>query len=87
MSRAKYGLYLGCMIQIEQYAYEMSTTSVLDKLKVSWEYLPVQTCCGHPIRNINSFAWLSLAGRILAKGAELGVDLCVCALYRVFPVS
>jgi len=77
MSGAKYGLYLGCMIQIEQYAYEMSTTSVLDKLSVSWEYLPVQTCCGYPIRNINSFAWLSMAGRILAKGTELGVDLCV----------
>ncbi len=77
MSRAKYGLYLGCMIQVEQYAYEMSTTSVLDKLSVSWEYLPIQTCCGHPIRNVNSFAWLSMAGRILAKGAELGIDLCV----------
>lgn len=77
MSEIKYGLYLGCMIQIEQYAYEMSTVKVLDKLGVSWEYLPVQTCCGHPIRNINSFAWLSMAGRVLAKGAEIGVDLCV----------
>ncbi|MFX0114628.1 MAG: heterodisulfide reductase-related iron-sulfur binding cluster [Candidatus Hodarchaeota archaeon] len=77
MPETKYGLYLGCVVQIEQYAYEMSTISVLNKLGITWEYLPIQTCCGHPIRNINSFAWLSMAGRILAKGAELGVDLCV----------
>jgi len=55
----------------------MSTIKVLNKLGVSWDYFPVQTCCGHPIKNVNSFAWLSMAGRILAKGAELGVDLCV----------
>ncbi len=77
MSGTEYGLYLGCVIQIEQYAYEMSTTKVLDKLGVSWEYLPTQTCCGHPIRNINSFAWLTMACRILATGADLGVDICV----------
>ncbi|MFQ6123928.1 MAG: CoB--CoM heterodisulfide reductase iron-sulfur subunit B family protein [Candidatus Heimdallarchaeota archaeon] len=77
MPETKYGLYLGCVIQIEQYAYELSTTRILDELGISWEYFPVQTCCGHPIRNINSFAWLTLAGRILAKGAELGIELCV----------
>ncbi len=71
----KMGLYLGCLIPTEQYAYEMSLREVFPRLGVELVDIQGPTCCGAPLRNINMSITMYLSARNLALAEKQGVDL------------
>jgi len=68
----KLPVYWGCMIQTNEYAYEMSTRQVLHKLGVDLVDLEGVSCCGAPMRHINGVAGVYLALRNLATADSEG---------------
>ncbi len=79
-SNLKYALYLGCMIANEEYAYEMSTREIMRELGVELVDLEGESCCGSPIRSLNTKLWLYLAARNLSLAERTGLDLlCLCS--------
>ncbi len=76
----RYALYLGCMIANEEYAYEMSTREIMRELGVELVDLEGESCCGSPIRSLNTRLWLYLAARNLSLAERTGLDvLCLCS--------
>lgn len=74
----KAAVYWGCVIPTTQYAYEMSVREVLPKLGVELVDLNEVSCCGVPLRSVNTFASLYLAARNLAIVEKTGLtDLLV----------
>ena len=72
-------VYWGCVIPHTQYAYEMSVREVLPRLGVELVDLDNVSCCGLPLRNINTYASLYLATRNLAIVEKTGLkDMLVC---------
>jgi len=71
----KLALYLGCTIQTEQYAYEMSAREVLPKLGLELVDLEDANCCGYPIKSINTFSWIYLSARNLALAEKQGLNI------------
>lgn len=88
----KLGLYLGCLIPTEQYAYEISIRKVLPRLDVDLIDLDDPSCCGAPLRNINMSLTMYLSARNLALAEKEDVDIlapcpyCHKALTRVADV-
>jgi heterodisulfide reductase subunit B len=71
-------VYWGCVIPHTQYAYEMSVREVLPRLGVELVDLDNVSCCGTPLRSINTYASYYLAARNLAIAEETGLkDLLV----------
>ncbi len=74
----KVTVYWGCKIPTVQYAYEMSVRKVLPFFGVELVDLKAASCCGGPVRSINSSAAMYLSARNLALSAQFGlVDLLV----------
>ncbi len=59
-------VYWGCKIPTQQYAYEMSVRQVLPRLNIELVDLKGTSCCGGPIRSVNSSASTYLSARNLA---------------------
>ena len=68
-------LFLGCTVQTEQYAYELSVRSVLPKLGVELIDMPESNCCGYPVKSISPMAWAYMAGRLMAIAEREGLPL------------
>ena len=62
----KIAVYWGCKIPTSQYAYEMSVRQVFPYFDVELFDLSGASCCGGPVRNINSTAALYLGLRNMA---------------------
>lgn len=75
MKPLRLALYLGCTIQSEQYAYEMSVRETLPRLGVELVEMEGASCCGHPIKNVSIPMWLYLSTRNLAIASQLGLDI------------
>lgn len=74
----KLAVYWGCKIPTVQYAYEMSVRQVLPNFGFELVDLKSASCCGGPVRSINSSAAMYLSARNLALSAQLGLtDLLV----------
>lgn len=71
----KLALYLGCTIQTEQYAYEMSAREVFPKLGVELVDLEDANCCGYPIKSVNTTSWIYLSARNLALAEKKGLNV------------
>jgi len=73
----KFVFYPGCVMQTEQYAYEMSLRQILPKLDV--ELVDVQgfSCCGEPLKSVNQMLSVSLAARNIALAEKEGLDMFV----------
>lgn len=76
----KVAVYFGCVVPTIQYGYEMSVREVLPKIGVDLYDLENVSCCGTPVRSVNSFASLYLSARNLAIAEKTGLDnlLVVC---------
>lgn len=73
------GLYPGCIILTEQYAYEIAARNVLPYLNVKLVDLNDISCCGEPLMSMNKLTWLYLAARNMAIAEKMGVDImCLC---------
>jgi heterodisulfide reductase subunit B len=75
MPSLRLSLYLGCTVATDEYAYELSTLSVLPKLGVELSYLEGASCCGSPLQSVNMRASTYLALRNLALADAAGLDL------------
>jgi len=69
------GLFLGCIIPTEQYAYELSLRKVLPKLGIELKELEGASCCGAPLRSINLNLSMYLSLRNLAICEMAGMDM------------
>jgi len=74
-----FGLYPGCIILTEQYAYEIAARNVLPLLDVKLVDLNDISCCGEPLMSMNKLTWLYLAARNIAIAEKSNVDImCLC---------
>ena len=71
----KYALYPGCVMQTEQYAYEMSIREVLPLLDIELVDIKGFSCCGEPIKSVNQMMTLALSARNLALAEKEGLDV------------
>ncbi|PNX49691.1 MAG: hypothetical protein BV457_00665 [Thermoplasmata archaeon M9B1D] len=72
----KYALFLGCTIPIRGQNYEMATRTVAKTLGIHFDNLEDFSCCGFPIRSINSEISLLIAARNLAVAADRDEKIC-----------
>jgi heterodisulfide reductase subunit B len=63
-------LYLGCTIPTQEYAYELSAREVLPRLDVNLIDLQDASCCGQPLKGIDTLGWLYLASRTIALAEQ-----------------
>jgi heterodisulfide reductase subunit B len=71
----KVGLFLGCVIPTEQYAYELSLRKVMPELAIDLIDLDGFSCCGAPLRSINLNLSMYLSLRNLAICEMAGLDM------------
>ena len=77
----QYALFLGCNIPVRVKQYEVSARMVLKKLGVEVVDNRQFNCCGYPMRNTDSKAFLLSAVRNLALAEKMQLDmlvLCQC---------
>ena len=77
----QYGLYLGCLMPTEQYAYELSLREALPPLGIKLIDLPGSSCCGEPMKSINQLMTLYLSARNIALAEKQSLDIFApCAM-------
>lgn len=69
------GLYPGCVMSTEQYAYELSIKNVIPDFNIKLVDLDNTSCCGAPIRSINLLMQMYLSARNIAICEEKGLDM------------
>ena len=74
----KVAVYWGCKIPTTQYAYEMSLRQVFPHFDIELVDLKGASCCGGPVRSINTSAAMYLSARNLAIADQTSLgDLLV----------
>lgn len=74
----KVAVFWGCKILTAQYAYEMSVRQVFPHFDIELMDLKGASCCGGPVRSINTSAAMYLSARNLALSSQTGLsDLLV----------
>lgn len=74
----KVAVYWGCKIPTAQYAYEMSLRQVFPHFGIELVDFKGASCCGGPVRSINTSAAMYLSARNLAIAGQTGLgDLLV----------
>ena len=71
----KFAFYPGCIVQTEQYGYEISARKVFTKLGIQLIDIEGFSCCGYPLKNVSVPAWLYLSVRNLALAEKKKLDL------------
>jgi heterodisulfide reductase subunit B len=72
----RYAFFPGCLVQTEQYGYELSVREVLPRLGVELVELQGKSCCGYPSFSVTSpLIWTYLSARNLSLGERLGADI------------
>ena len=78
---SKFALYPGCLMQTEQYAYEMSLRATLPLLNIELIDIDDFSCCGEPLKSVNQMITLYLSARNLAIAEKAGLDIFApCAM-------
>jgi heterodisulfide reductase subunit B len=77
----RFGLFLGCIIPTEQYAYELSLRKIMPQLGVELVDLEGFSCCGAPLRsiNLNLSRYLSIRNLAICSKEKIPV-LAPCPL-------
>lgn len=73
----KFVFYPGCVMQTEQYAYEISLREILPKFDVELVGAQGFSCCGEPLKSVNQMLSLSLAARNIALAEKQNLDMFV----------
>lgn len=71
----KFAFYPGCIVQSEQYAYEISARQVFQKMGIQLLDVEGFSCCGYPLKNVSVPAWFYLTARNLALAEKLSMDI------------
>jgi len=75
MSKARYLLFLGCVIPYRLSSYEISARKVLERLGVELVEMPEFNCCGFPMDPINHELMIMLASRNLCLAERSGLNI------------
>jgi len=67
--------YPGCVMQTEQYAYELSIREVLPQLDIELVDIQGFSCCGTPLKSVNQMLTLALSARNIALAEKQGYDI------------
>jgi len=67
--------YPGCTVPVRNLNYELASRRVAEKLGLELVDEPRFQCCGFPMKSLSIEDALTLAGRNLALGGGLGLDL------------
>lgn len=73
--RMKFAFYPGCMVESEQYAYEMSAREVFQRMNIQLVDVDGFSCCGYPLKSFSLPAWSYLSARNLALAEKIGLDI------------
>lgn len=73
----KIAFYPGCLIQTEQYAYELSIRNTFPLLDIELVDMSGFSCCGETVKSVNQMITLYLSARNLAISEKDGLDLFV----------
>jgi heterodisulfide reductase subunit B len=82
----EYALYLGCNIPARLQQYESSARAILRRTGVGLKDIREFVCCGYPLRNIDSQAFIFSSAENLALAEKAGLDimaLCKCCYGRL----
>ncbi len=71
----KYGLYPGCIMPTEQYAYELSLREIMPVIDVELIDLEGFSCCGEPLKSMNKLMTIYLSARNIAIASKNNLDL------------
>ncbi len=71
----KYALFLGCTVPARARNYELSARAVAKKLGIQLVDIEDFSCCGFPIKSLNTEATLLMAARNLCLAQEQGLDI------------
>ncbi len=71
----KYAFYLGCATPVKALKYEISARNLAKAFGIELVDFPEFGCCGFPVKSMDSFAALLMAGRNLALAEERGMDI------------
>ena len=71
----RYAFYLGCATPVKALKYEISTRNLAKILGIELVDIPEFSCCGFPVKSMDSFAALLMAARNLAIAEEKGMDI------------
>lgn len=76
----KMAVYWGCKIPTQQYAYELSVRHVLPQFDIELVDLEGTSCCGGPVRSVNTAAatYLAVRNRAIAERTGLSDLLVPC---------
>ncbi|UCH57617.1 MAG: CoB--CoM heterodisulfide reductase iron-sulfur subunit B family protein [Candidatus Bathyarchaeota archaeon] len=76
----RYAFFPGCLVQTEQYGYELSVREVMSRLGAELVDLEGASCCGYPSYSITSpLMWTYLTARNTALAERQGLDiLTIC---------
>ncbi len=71
----RYAFYPGCATPVKALKYEISTRNLAKILGIELVDIPEFSCCGFPVKSMDSFAALLMAARNLAIAEEKGMDI------------
>ena len=71
----RYAFYLGCATPVKALKYEISTRNLAKILGIELVDIPEFSCCGFPVKSMDSFAALLMAARNLTIAEEKGMDI------------
>ena len=72
----KYAFFLGCTIPARAVNYEVSTRKIAPRLDIELVDLPDFTCCGFPVKSVDTFTSIVMAAKNIALAEEQGLDIC-----------
>lgn len=73
----KFTFYPGCVMQTEQYAYELSLREILPHFDIDLVDVEGLSCCGEPLKSVNQMLSVSLAARNIALAEQKGHDIFI----------
>jgi len=67
--------YPGCIMQTEQYSYEISLREILPVLDIKLVDVEGFSCCGEPLKSVNRMITLVLSARNIALAESRNLDI------------
>uniref|UniRef100_A0A7C4XKG6 CoB--CoM heterodisulfide reductase subunit B n=1 Tax=candidate division WOR-3 bacterium TaxID=2052148 RepID=A0A7C4XKG6_UNCW3 len=71
----RYALFLGCTVPVRAQHYELATRNVAKELGIEFVDLKDGSCCGFPIKALDTETALLMAARNVGLASKLGLDV------------
>lgn len=71
----RYALFLGCTVPVRAQHYELATRNVAKELGIEFVDLKEGSCCGFPLKALDTETSLLMAARNVGLASKLGLDV------------